>query len=486
MRKEVKNSSKMPRSILGYGIEIKGTPKTIFVLDTNVLVNDSKAIDRLLDNDTNAVVIPWVVLSELDALKVNQDLSRQISEVVKAINKKLHNKDENFYIAQGNVKYFTDLDRENPDHHVIAVCLSIKKSYPKAPITLVSNDSMVHVVGLRLGIKVEEYKADQVNRIDFERSLPRFFDSDFEMDETGNFILESEEHKSLIPLNGGAVISTKNEFSRFAVIRKNNLLVPIKSDINALGIAPFSINGEDNWSQHLALQQLFDPEIKLVTIHGEAGTGKTLLAIAAAIAQLKLKETEGNGAKAGNGNLHECFTSSGYGNGRKRYRKILIARPLIHLGNRDSMGFLPGDIASKVDPWLAPIYDNIEFIGSLSEHNLQLIKRLRSGESKDEREIEILPLSFIRGRTLAGAFVIIDESQNLTRAEMKTIVTRAGEGSKIVLPGDINQIDIRWLDKLSSGLTHVSVKMNGLHYSANTYLDQSVRSEMARDAARLL
>ena len=102
MRKEVKNSSKMPHSILGCGIEIKGDPKTIFVLDTNVLVNDPKAIDKLLDNDTNAVVIPWVVLGELDALKVNQDLSRQISEVVKAINKKLHNKDENFYIAQGN------------------------------------------------------------------------------------------------------------------------------------------------------------------------------------------------------------------------------------------------------------------------------------------------------------------------------------------------------------------------------------------------
>jgi PhoH-like ATPase len=494
MKEKVRRCIKPPRSILGYGIsELRGNPKKIIVTDTNPLVNDSKAIDNLSDDNTNAVVIPWIVLGELDALKMDQDLSRQISEVVRVINKKIHNKDENFYIAQGDVKYFTDLDRENADHHVIATCLSIKYQYPNIPVVLVSNDSMVHAVGSWLGIKVEEYKADQVNRIDFERPLPEFFDSDFEMDQRHRFIIESEEHKALVPLNGGAVISSKDQCSRLAVIRKNNLFVPIRENINVMGIAPCSLDGEQNWAQYVAMQQLLDPEIELVTIHGEAGTGKTLLAIAAGIKQVKSYENNDKATfKAGNGNLQECLTASGYSHGHDNisgiYRRVLIARPLIHLGNRDSIGFLPGDLSAKIDPWLMPIYDNIEFIGSISDFNLRQIEKLRGGEGKDERKIEILPLSLIRGRTLANSFVIIDEAQNLTRMEMMAIITRAGEGTKFVLVGDINQMDIRWLDKRSSGLTHVSVKMNmnKLPYFANSYLTQSVRSRMARDAARLL
>lgn len=496
MRQEVENSQQAPLSLIGYGLkEIFGSPNKMQVVDSNVLVNDWKSIDNLLDNGTNAVTIPWMVLSELDALKTNQDLSRSISDVVKVINQKLHQKDPNFYIAQGNIKDYPDLDPKNPDHHIIATCLAIMRGYPNLPVTLISNDAMVHTVGCKLGINVEEYKADQVNRVDFEKPLPRFNVENLEQLSNGQFGVSAEVANDVLP-NTGAIIYNDDDSVIFPVIRKDEVLIPIATDLSALGIAPFSMDAEPNWAQFVALAQLLDPTITLVTLHGEAGTGKTLLSIAAALNQLKTEEDDDpvvnfrkdatakkHSPVASQTNMAKCLEKAGFiGESRKRYRKIYIARPFIHLSNKDTMGFLPGNIDAKAAPWLAPISDNIDFISSRSEGNTRFIE----GISKNNKHLEILPLSMIRGRTLAGAFVIIDEAQNLTRAEMKTIVTRAGENTKLVLVGDINQIDIRWIDKLSSGLTHVTVKMKQLPYFGGTFLDKSVRSQMAKDAAELL
>jgi PhoH-like ATPase len=462
-------------SILGFGLkQINGSPKTVFVVDTNVLVNDARALDNLQDNGTNAVVVPWMVLNELDSLKIKPDLSRSVSDVVRVINRKLREKDSNFYIAQGSMGDYPDLDQNNPDHHIIAVCLSITKQYPSLNLVLVSNDAMVHTVGSSLGLTVEEYQEDQVSRIDFESPLPVFSANDFQINEQlGNFSALAGKELP-IPHNSGAILT--GDDTAFPVIRKNDLLIPIPADLNALGIAPFSMDAEFNYAQYVALYQLLDPSISLMTIHGEAGTGKTLLSIAAALKQLKIEEASGKPAagKTIEDNLKKLSSLGSY-------RKVYIARPFIHLGNVDRMGFLPGDIEAKSTPWLAPVNDNIDLIVSLNGSNLGRIKKIN-----EARSLEIMPLSFIRGRTLVGAFVIIDEAQNLTRTEVKTIVTRCGEGTKIVLVGDINQIDIRWIDKLSSGLTHVTVKMGHLPYFANTFLDKSVRSQTAKDAANLL
>ena len=485
MRSEVKANGKLPESIMGFGLkEIHGTPKTVYVVDTNILVNDPATIDNLQDKGTNAVVMPWIVISELDVLKTKPDLRRQVGDVVRVINRKLHAEDPNFYIAQGDISNYPDLDPHNPDHHVIATCLSILKDYRQVPVVLVSNDAMVHTVGICLGIVVQEYKEDQVSRVDFEKPLPRFCADDFAVDGVGVFTIGSDCQLQLLPVphNGGAVLFSRDGSTAFPVIRKDDRLLPIRQDINALGVAPFSLEAEPNWAQYVALYQLLDPTISLVTLHGEAGTGKTLLSIAAALKQLRIEERP-TGPLAGGNNLRDGLKQIGFTGPAGSYRKVYIGRPSVHLSNNDQMGFLPGDVNTKLFPWLAPLYDNIDFIASLNSLNAARIEQI----SRDKANgLEILPLSLIRGRTLAGAFVVIDEAQNLTRAEMKTIVTRSGEGTKLVLVGDINQIDIRWIDKRASGLTHVTVKMGRLPYFANTFLDQSVRSQIAKDAAELL
>ncbi|MFA6594130.1 MAG: PhoH family protein [Candidatus Buchananbacteria bacterium] len=482
MRQEVEKSQQGPRSIIGYGLkEIFGQPRQIYVVDTNVLVNDSKTIDNLQRNGTNGVVVPWIVLSELDSLKSNQDLSRQVSDVVRTINKKVHDKDPNFYIAQGDIRNYPDLDPRNPDHHIIAACLDIMRDHEDVPLFLVSNDAMVHVVGLKLGLNVEEYKADQVDLVDFEHGLPEIFSDQLEEQPDGKFIIRGGD-AAKVPINAGAIISNREGSVVFAAIRKGNFFVPIRNDIGVLGISPRPMDNKINWAQYVALQQLMDPEISLITLHGEAGTGKTLMSIAAALKQLVTEPDKANVPVAGNCCLGEQLAKAGYAP-CGRYRKVYIARPFIHLSNKDSTGFLPGDLVAKSIPWLAPLYDNIDYIASRSEANRRLIEKINRDKVNG---MEILPLSFIRGRTLAGAFVIIDEAQNLTRSEMKTIVTRIGEDTKMVLVGDINQIDIRWIDKRSSGLTHVTVKMGHWPYFANTFLDMSVRSKIARDAAECL
>lgn len=479
MRKEVEANG-TAQSTLGFGLkEIHGSPETIYVVDTNVLVSDSNTVENLQDNGTNAVVIPWIVLSELDNLKTKQDLSRQVGDAVKKINHQLHIKDPNLYITQGNIKKYLDLDPKNPDHHIIATCLDILEGYSQIPLVLVSNDAMVHTVGMRLGIKVEEYKEDQVSRIDFEKPLPKFCTDEFKINENGHFIISGSQKDFPVLHNGGAVLHSYDYSTIFPVIRKDNLLIPIRSDINAMGITPMSKEEEPNWAQYVALYQLLDPTISIVTLHGEAGTGKTLLPIAAAIKQLIVEEKT-SGPVAGR-NMEDELVQSGFAGVKGFYRKIYIARPFIHLGDKDPMGYFPGDIDAKSFHWLFPIYDNIAFIASLSNLNEQRIKKIN-----EAKILEILPLSLIRGRTLTDSFILVDETQNVNRKEMKAIVTRVGEGTKLVLVGDINQIDIRWLEKKSSGLTHVTVKMSHLLYFANTFLNQTVRSQMAKDAAALL
>ena len=485
LRVELKNGCS--ESIIGYGIEsISGSPDKVLVLDTNVLVNGGSVLDILSEQGRNAIVVPWVVLKEADYLKSDRpELRASINEAVRKINHLLHNQDPNFYIAQGQIEEFGDLDPEITDHHILATCLTIKKQHPNVELVLISNDNMVHTFGLRLGLKVEEYRADQVRTIDFEKSLPNIDIGSVESDgESGCFSIIDSQVPKLLP-NAGAVISDYAKNIEFAVINRQGLLVPIPTDISVKGIGAFSIGEKPNYAQVVALAQLLDPNISLVTLHGPAGTGKTLLSIASAIGQLNdemsIDKSSVKVPTAG-ANVINVPSFGFVGESRKRYRKFIIGRPAVHLSGKDNLGYLPGDICAKMTPLMAPIHDNLDYISNISETNRELINKI-----KDNPKIfEILTLDLIRGRTLSGAIVVIDEAQNLTHMEMKTIVTRMGEGTKLVLCGDINQIDVPYLNNRSSGLTHVTQRMNHLDYFGSTFFDQSVRSRIARDAANLL
>ena len=216
---------------------------------------------------------------------------------------------------------------------------------------------------------------------------------------------------------------------------------------NTYGISP------RNAEQSFALKALLNDDIKLVTLAGTAGTGKTLLALAAAL---------------------EC---------RQRYRQILLARPVVPLGNRD-LGYLPGDIEAKLDPYMQPLYDNLAVIRH--QFGDQDAAAQRINDLREQEKLMITPLAYIRGRSLQRLFFIIDEAQNLTPHEVKTIITRAGEGTKIVLTGDIRQIDQPYLDALSNGLSYLINRMVGQPIFAHITLEKGERSALADLASELL
>ena len=205
-----------------------------------------------------------------------------------------------------------------------------------------------------------------------------------------------------------------------------------------------------NAEQSFALQALTDPNIKLITLSGRAGSGKTLLSLAAAL---------------------EC---------EQDYRQIMLARPIVPLSNRD-LGFLPGDANAKIQPYMQPLFDNLSVIRHENQESKQIVDRML-----EEQRLEITPLAYIRGRSLQKTYFIVDEAQNLTPHEVKTIITRAGEGTRIVLTGDVQQIDHPYLDSTSNGLTYVINRMKGQHLYAHVTLEKGVRSELSEVASGLL
>jgi PhoH-like ATPase len=245
-------------------------------------------------------------------------------------------------------------------------------------------------------------------------------------------------------------------FEHFPAIFKGDHFQILNKGIHTFGIAPYS--GHDlhdeafNWAQCIAMHLLTSKDISLVFLKGGAGTGKTLLALAAAL---------------------EC---------RRDYRQILVSRPMVHLEDKDNMGFLPGDVREKMEPWLRPIWQNLSELKSISSDNKNIIEKLVS-----EKKIEIEPLDYIRGTTFWKCILIIDEAQNLTPHQVKTIITRAGEGSKIIFTGDLDQIDRkRRLDKISSGLACSSDRLKNHDIVASISFKKSVRSELAKIAVELL
>ncbi len=442
----------------------KKKPTKIFVLDTNVILHDSSCIQQFDEHD---LVIPITVLEELDNFKKGNDtLNFHAREFVRALDSlsgdKLFNGGVPIGPGQGKIsillekEYHPDIARNfqgnKPDHHILNAAYCLLKQMPLRQVVLVTKDVNLRMKAKSVGIAAEDYSTDRVNDISalykgirLEESAPaeiidKLYKEPFEVEVTPTvFATPLTPNENIILRN-----TQKSVLGVFKADR--NIITRISKPV-AYGVSPH------NAEQSFALNALMDETIKLISITGKAGTGKTLLAIAAAIEK------------------------------RQQYHQIYVARPIIPLSNKD-IGYLPGDIDSKIAPYMQPLYDNLGVIKNQFPHNDKSVKRVQ--EMLDLDKLQITPLAYIRGRSLVKVYFIVDEAQNLTPNEIKTIITRAGEGTKLVFTGDIFQIDHPYLDSHTNGLSYLISKMKGQQLYAHINLEKGERSELADLAADLL
>ena len=436
----------------------------IFVLDTNVLLHDYKCIYNYQDND---IVIPIVALEELDKFKKGNDtLNFNARECTRELDELIGKADpvKGIPIGKGHGKLYLALGQKYPDsmkvsfpeptadHRILAIAEKVSKDNPGRKVVVVSKDINLRVKAKSLGIAAEDYTTDKVQNIEvIYKGIDTIDNVDPEsinkiyQDRAGvsvdefKFSREIFAHEYLI-LKG----DNKSALTHYDPFERRINLVEKRK---IYGIEP------RNAEQALALDALMRPEINLISLTGKAGTGKTLLAVAAALQQ------------AGT------------------YEQIFVARPIIPLTNQD-LGFLPGDVKEKIGPYMMPLFDNLGVIKHQFGANSKEVHKIDE-MLKDERLV-ITPLAYIRGRSLSNAFFIIDEAQNLTPHEVKTIVTRAGENVKIVFTGDIQQIDSPYLDSTSNGLSYLTDKMKGQNLFAHMNLVKGERSALAELASDLL
>lgn len=437
--------------------------KKNFVLDTNVLLHDSGSIYRFQEND---IYLPIAVLEELDKFKkgaeqinynarsVVRDLDTLATDGIKG-GIPLGEGLGKLYIVTDTVypKKLSDSFSERiPDHRIMAVALNLIEKDAKTPTILVTKDVNLRMKAKALNIPVEDYENDKVTNVDiFDKAQEEIeVDADLidKLYSAPNSILLSESglnhtfaaNECFILKSNRATILARYDADTQSVVR-------VKEDLKAYGISGRSAE------QKFALDALLNNDIKLVAISGKAGTGKTLLALAAALQQ------------------------------NKDYKQILLARPIVAMSNKD-LGFLPGDQKQKVAPYMQPLFDNLNVIKRQFGANSKEIALL--DEMQKEERLVIEALAFIRGRSLSDTYVIVDEAQNLTPHEIKTIITRAGEGCKMVFTGDVQQIDAPYLDMQSNGLAYMIDKMKGQEIFQHVNLVKGERSKLSEIASKLL
>lgn len=439
--------------------------KKNFVLDTNVILHDYNCLKNFQEND---VYLPIVVLEELDKFKKgNEQINFNAREFVRELDEitadclslrggvSLGEGMGKLYVVvdEANSKRVRDAFKERkPDHDILEVADWLMEKDKKTPAILVTKDVNLRMKARSLGIPCEDYITDKVVNADiFEKSnevfegidpvlIDRIYSSKEGLD------ISEFDFKSIIKPNECFILKS----DRSSVLARYNPFTHCIQKVNKgknYGIEP------RNAEQSFAFEVLNDPEIKLVALTGKAGTGKTLLALAGALGQLN------------------------------DYKQILLARPIVALSNKD-IGFLPGDANEKVAPYMQPLFDNLNVIKRQFASNSAEVKRLDEMQKSEQLVIEAL--AFIRGRSLSETYCIIDEAQNLTPHEIKTIITRAGEGTKMVFTGDIQQIDQPYLDSQSNGLVYMIDKMSGQNIFAHVNLLKGERSALSELASNLL
>lgn len=432
----------------------------VFVLDTNVILHDATCIQNFEDNE---VVIPISALEELDQFKRgNEQIHYNAREFLRLLDELSINSTANdFDQSDGKIKvvvnhsWHPDVEKtfkeDCPDHRIINCAFKLHEEHPNKKLVLVSKDTNMRLKARSLGLMAEDYTTDAIEDVSEIYSGHRLIEDvssseiDMVYDATGIDFVELNAVKNPIP-NENFILRNgqKSILAHYDPFEKKITQI---NNPSAYGINP------RNAEQTFALNILLDDRIHLITLSGKAGTGKTLLALASALEK------------------------------RKKFRKIFLARPIVPLSNRD-LGFLPGDIHSKLDPYMQPLFDNLSVIRHQFKGNERQAQRIN--EMLEEEKLLITPLAYIRGRSLQKSFFIVDEAQNLTPHEVKTIITRAGEGTKVVFTGDIHQIDHPYLDKRSNGLTYLISRMKGQNVFAHITLEKGERSDLAELASNLL
>lgn len=442
--------------------------KKIFVLDTSVIIFDHDAIKNFVDND---VAIPITVLEELDQFKKGNDTKNFAArEFSRFVDKASENKSLQDWLPIGQKKQgkFTIIMNQLPtpnaieefgedkaDHRILNTAIYLSKKYPRRQVVLVSKDINLRIKAKSLDIIAQDYETGKMDdSILKEDTVPtgRRVIEGLNSDIINEFYAEESIHADKVPtkkkLDSNHFYILKNgKKSALAYFDKTNRHFHRVEKMNAFGIAP------RNAEQAFALHALFNPNIHLLTIQGVAGTGKTLLSLAAALQQ------------------------------NQNYQSIFLARPIVPLSNKD-IGFLPGDVSSKLNPYMEPLWDNLSYIKNQfgwDKREYQMIEDMLVQE-----KIVVCPLAYIRGRSLSNVFFIVDEAQNLTPHEVKTIISRAGENTKIVFTGDIFQIDTPYLDPLSNGLSYLIERAKNHELYAHVTLEKGERSELANLANELL
>jgi PhoH-like ATPase len=440
------------------------TPKKIFVLDTSVIIYDHTAIKNFQEHD---VVIPITVLEELDNFKKGNDTknfaAREFSRYIDGLSGKNGLQDwtaingptrGRFKIemhASSKVNAEKVFDDKKADHRILNTALFVAENNPDKKVILVTKDINLRLKAKSLNLWAEDYETGKIKTVD------ELY--------TGMSEVEKVNHEKITTIyNNGScpskdLLKKTDTLSNHYYILKNGSASVLarynKEDASlqrviktaAFGVIP------KNAEQAFALDAIMNPDIKLVSIQGVAGTGKTLLSLAGALEQ------------------------------RRNYHQIYLARPIVPLSNKD-IGYLPGDVNSKLNPYMEPLWDNLKYIRSLFSEKDKEHKQLN--EMVEAQKLVVCPLAYIRGRSLSNVFFIVDEAQNLTPHEVKTIITRAGENTKIIFTGDIYQIDTPYLDSQSNGLSYLIEKVKGQPLYAHITLQKGERSELANLANDLL
>lgn len=443
---------------------VRLAPK-LFVLDTNVILHDARSILHFQEND---IAIPMTVLEELDKFKRgNEDIHFQAREFLRMLNDMTGDvmAGEGVPLGEGLGRLRVVVGKEKhpdmegvfqedtADHRILTSAYRLwLEEYHRRPVILVSKDTNLRLKAKSLGIPSQDYTSDKVKSLDKLYSGRRIVEGvpsaviDALYGHTQPVRVEDVLPDIHPVANENFVLRNGSKSALATYNSADGTLVRIEKR-GAYGITP------RNAEQSFALKALMDDGIPLVTLVGKAGTGKTLLALAAALER------------------------------RKNYRQIYLARPIIPLSNRD-LGFLPGDIKSKLDPYMQPLFDNLGVIRNQYNSDDQANRKIQ--ELLDSEKLVITPLAYIRGRSLQKVYFIVDEAQNLTPHEVKTIITRAGEGTKIVFTGDVHQIDHPYLDKFSNGLSYLVHRMQGQPIHAHVSLEKGERSALADLASNLL
>lgn len=436
-------------------------PNKIFVLDTNVILYDPKAIFSFQNNN---VVIPITLLEEIDKFKKgNEVVNYNAREFIRDLDSLLGDKLLNEPVTlpkKGTISINTATKipkeikkifwEDSPDHKILAVAYNLSIEYGSRVI-LVTKDINLRMKAKSLGVKAEDYETGKIKNLDDlykgKRIIENITSDIIDLLYTHKSIEFKKTKLKIKPLPNEYFVLKNENKSAIAVYDFETKNLNLIEKRKAFGISP------KNVEQLFALNALMNPNISLVTLSGKAGTGKTLLALAAALEK------------------------------RQDYKQILLARPIVPLSNKE-IGFLPGDVGSKVNPYMQPLFDNLNVIKNQFEdnsHEVELINKMLENE-----KLKITALAFIRGRSINKNYFIVDEAQNLTPHEVKTIITRAGEGTKIVLTGDPYQIDTPYLDARSNGLTYIIDKMKGQNIYAHVTLEKGERSYLAELASNLL